>query len=90
MTLALWRSAYSSVGSVSRMRVSSVMAPSFSGTLKSTRMSTRLSASSRSRMESFGIHTEYVVLPPMGTRGCKRALFATRGALLAGEFTSAK
>jgi hypothetical protein len=52
MTLALWRSAYSMVGRVSRMRVSSVMMPSLRGTLKSTRMSTRLWARSRSRMES--------------------------------------
>ena len=70
MTLALWRSAYSMVGRVSRMRVSSVMTPSFSGTLKSTRMSTRLWARSRSRIDSLGIPTEYVVLPSMGNCEC--------------------
>src|SRR3984957_7463341 len=55
MTLALWRSAYSMVGSVSRMRVSSVMMPSLSGTLKSTRMRTRLSVRSRSRIDSLAM-----------------------------------
>jgi hypothetical protein len=35
-------STYSIVGSDARMRVSSVMAPFLSGTLKSTRMKTRL------------------------------------------------
>src|SRR5580765_8716472 len=37
------------------MRVSSVMIPSFNGTLKSTRMKTRLRTRSRSRMESLAI-----------------------------------
>ena len=57
MTLALWRSAYSMVGSVAAMRVSSVISvpSSVSGTLKSTRMKTCLLASSMSRMESLGI-----------------------------------
>src|SRR5215469_14023295 len=61
MTRALRRSAYSMVGMVSRMRVSSVMRgepPSpldARGTLKSTRMSTRLLVRSRSRMDSFDI-----------------------------------
>src|SRR5712692_10411590 len=41
-----------SVGSVSRMRVSSVTTPSLSGTLKSTRMNTRLPRRSRSLMVS--------------------------------------
>src|ERR1035437_1044948 len=59
MTLALWRNAYSMVGSVSRMRVSSEITPSFRGTLKSTRMSTRLWASSRSRIDSFGIWNKH-------------------------------
>ena len=44
-------------GRVSRMRVSSVIRPSFRGTLKSTRMSTRLLVISRSRIESLGIGT---------------------------------
>src|SRR5262245_3560757 len=43
------------VGSVARMRVSSPMMPSFRGTLKSTRMNTRLPARSRSLIESFGM-----------------------------------
>src|SRR5271170_3643257 len=55
MTLALWRSAYSMVGRVSRMRVSSVMMPSLRGTLKSTRMRTRLSVRSRSRIDSLAM-----------------------------------
>src|ERR1700761_4171934 len=55
MTLALWRKAYSMVGRVSRMRVSSVMMPSLSGTLKSTRMRTRLSVRSRSRIDSLAM-----------------------------------
>ena len=38
MSRAPWRSAYSMVGRVSRMRVSSMTRPSSSGTLKSTRM----------------------------------------------------
>ncbi len=38
------------VGSAARMRVSSVTAPSFTGTLKSTRTSTRLPAASSSSM----------------------------------------
>src|SRR5215470_15772699 len=37
------------------MRVSSPITPSFSGTLKSTRMNTRLPARSRSLIESFGM-----------------------------------
>ena len=45
ISLAPWRSAYSMVGSVSRMRVSSVTRPSSSGTLKSTRIKTRLPCS---------------------------------------------
>src|SRR5882672_1272805 len=40
------------VGSDARMRVSSPITPAFSGTLKSTRMKTRLPARSRSRIES--------------------------------------
>ena len=44
-----------SVGMVSRMRVSSATAPFSSGTLKSTRMKTRLPVRSRSRMESLVI-----------------------------------
>src|SRR5579863_2787047 len=44
------------VGSEARTRVSSVISPaSFSGTLKSTRMKTRLPLRSMSRMVSFGI-----------------------------------
>src|SRR5215470_9281393 len=43
------------VGSVARMRVSSPITPSLSGTLKSTRMNTRLPARSRSLIESFGM-----------------------------------
>ena len=45
------------VGSVATMRVSSVIVvpSSVSGTLKSTRMKTRLLASSISRMESLGM-----------------------------------
>src|SRR5215813_4093923 len=43
------------VGSVARMRVSSPITPSLSGTLKSTRMNTRLPAGSRSLIESFGM-----------------------------------
>src|SRR6516164_4716304 len=52
---APWRNAYSIVGSVSRIRVSSITRPSSSGTLKSTRMNTRFPAKSRSLMESFDI-----------------------------------
>ena len=37
------------------MRVSSPITPSFKGTLKSTRMNTRLPAGSRSLIESFGM-----------------------------------
>src|SRR6266478_1883910 len=44
------------VGSVSRMRVSSVTAPSFNGTLKSTRMKTRLPRKSRSLIVSLSIY----------------------------------
>src|SRR6266436_734471 len=44
------------VGSVSRMRVSSVTKPSFSGTLKSTRMKTRLPRKSRSLIVSLSIY----------------------------------
>ena len=47
------RNAYSMVGKVSRMRVSSITRPSSSGTLKSTRMKMRWSFSGKSRMESF-------------------------------------
>src|SRR6516164_1606435 len=43
------------VGSVARIRVSSPITPSLSGTLKSTRMNTRLPARSRSLIESFGM-----------------------------------
>ena len=50
--VAPFRTASRIVGSVSRMRVSSVTTPSFSGTLKSTRMKTRLPFRSRSLMES--------------------------------------
>ena len=57
MTLALRRSAYSMVGRVSRMRVSSVITPSLIGTLKSTRIKTRLWARSRSRMESLAMRS---------------------------------
>src|ERR1700733_3579926 len=46
------RSAYSIVGRVSLMRVSSMTRPSSSGTLKSTRMKIRRSLMERSRMES--------------------------------------
>lgn len=60
MTRALRRRAYSMVGTVSRMRVSSrIPMPSplslERGTLKSTRMSTRFPVRSRSRMESLSI-----------------------------------
>src|ERR1700730_7234158 len=44
-----------SVGSVSRIRVSSVTTPSFSGTLKSTRRNTRLPRRSRSLIVSLAI-----------------------------------
>src|SRR6266403_4012051 len=47
-----------SVGSVSRMRVSSVTTPSLSGTLKSTRMKTRFPRRSRSLMVSLFIVQE--------------------------------
>src|ERR1039457_3840514 len=47
-----WRSAYSMLGRVSRMRVSSMTRPSSSGTLKSTRMKMRRSLRGRSRIES--------------------------------------
>src|SRR6478672_4507274 len=53
---APWRRAYSMVGSVSRMRVSSMTPPSSPmGTLKSTRMKMRCPPSGRSRIESFAI-----------------------------------
>ena len=57
MTLAWWRNAYSIVGSVATMRVSSVISlpSSESGTLKSTRMNTRLFLSSMSRMDSLAM-----------------------------------
>src|SRR6185436_13874691 len=51
--VAPWSSAYSIVGRVARMRVSSPTRPSFSGTLKSTRMNARSPRRSRSRIESF-------------------------------------
>src|SRR5262245_12822203 len=53
ISLARFCKAYSIVGSVSRMRVSSVTRPPSSrGTLKSTRMKTRLSRSGRSLIDS--------------------------------------
>src|SRR5947209_9367935 len=57
MSFAPLLSAYSMVGSVSRIRVSSVTCcpSSDNGTLKSTRMNTRWFAKSRSRMESVAI-----------------------------------
>ena len=62
MRRAPWRRAYSMVGKVSRMRVSSMTRPSSSGTLKSTRMKTRRSLSGRSRMDSLGMgHLSLVV-----------------------------
>src|SRR5207248_5169992 len=48
-----------SVGSVSRMRVSSVTTASFSGTLKSTRMKTRLPLRSRSLMVSLDMKSVF-------------------------------
>ena len=50
MTVAPRSSAYRIVGSEARMRVSSPIAPFLIGTLKSTRMKTRLPARSRSLM----------------------------------------
>ena len=55
MRRAPWRRAYSIVGRVSRMRVSSMTRPSSRGTLKSTRMKMRWSLRGRSRMESLDI-----------------------------------
>ena len=52
---APWSSAYVIVGSDARMRVSSPTVPLSMGTLKSTRMKTRLPRRSRSRIESFAI-----------------------------------
>src|SRR5258706_4134891 len=46
-----------SVGSVSRTRVSSLTTPSLSGTLKSTRMSTRLPRTSTSLIVSLFMHS---------------------------------
>src|SRR6185312_1781052 len=61
ISLAPLRSAYSMVGRVSRMRVSSVTRPSSeSGTLKSTRMNTRWPSRFRSCMESFAISSSYL------------------------------
>src|SRR5215468_6386066 len=47
------------VGSVSRMRVSSVTAPSFSGTLKSTRINTRFPSKSTSLIVSLSMLLEF-------------------------------
>src|SRR5947209_5216964 len=57
MSFAPLLSAYSMVGSVSRIRVSSVTCwpSSDNGTLKSTRMNTRWFVKSRSRIDSFAI-----------------------------------
>src|SRR6185437_9495747 len=55
------RRAYSMVGRVSRIRVSSVTRPSSeSGTLKSTRMNTRWPSRFRSCMESFAIFSSHL------------------------------
>ncbi len=51
MTVDSWSSANWMLGSAAVMRVSSVMTPFLSGTLKSTRMKTRRSSSGRSRIE---------------------------------------
>ena len=50
MTRAPCVTSFWMVGSAARMRVSSVTAPSFTGTLKSTRTSTRLPRASSSSM----------------------------------------
>ena len=50
MTRAPSSTSFWMVGSAARMRVSSVTAPSFTGTLKSTRTSTRLPRASSSSM----------------------------------------
>ena len=49
-TRAPCATSFSMVGSAARMRVSSVTTPSFTGTLKSTRMSARLPCASSSSM----------------------------------------
>src|SRR4051812_24623689 len=54
-TVAPASSAYRTVGSDARSRVSSPIFPSFTGTLKSTRMKTRLPLRSTSLIESFGM-----------------------------------
>lgn len=48
MTAALWSSRYLMVGRAATMRLSEVMTPSFSGTLKSQRTSTFLPFTSMS------------------------------------------
>ena len=55
ITRAPCSNAYWIVGSAARMRVSSSTLPSLMGTLKSTRMKTRLPFKSRSLIESLGI-----------------------------------
>src|SRR5208337_4065779 len=62
ITLARCRNAYSMVGSVATMRVSSVIVcpSSVRGTLKSTRMNTRLLVSSMSLIESLGMDVPFV------------------------------
>ena len=63
------RAPVSSVGRVSRMRVSSVIRPPSSGTLKSTRTNTRLPPRSRSPMESLFIAGSWII-----SRGCAYSL----------------
>src|SRR5664279_5050198 len=57
MTIAPWDSSDLIVGNAATIRLSSVILPSSSGTLKSTRTKTRLPAASRSRIVSLFIVT---------------------------------
>src|ERR1700690_2058930 len=69
MTIAPWESSDLIVGSAATIRLSSVILPSSSGTLKSTRTKTRLPAASRSRIVSLFIDTSSLAWPDVGTRG---------------------